>query len=130
MFVHPQFQRGNSDASKKIGRNQSGDRRVKRKENETAHSSAMHLQQSGRSPNDGPIQQRSLKDDFPWLRDPQNTDQRSIERPENAVQVTSGTDIRGQTFLGKIEPLSVTDLDLEPRPIEEMLQDYKFPKMG
>ena len=128
MFIHEHFKKGNIEACKKIRRNQSGGRRVKRKDAGSKPPSPVKLLQPAVDqikPNGNPVQRKSLNDGFPWLPDTQKTDRRTVEMLQNAVHVASDTEIGGQTFLSRsTEPLSVGNLDLEPRPIEEMLQDY------
>lgn len=128
VFLHEHLQRGNIEAWKKIRRNQSGDRRVKRKGAGSKPPSPVKLLQLAIdqiNPNGNPVQRKIFNDGFPWLLDTQKIDRRRVEMLQNAVHVTTDTEIGGQAFLSRsTEPLSVGNLDLKPRPIEEMLQDY------
>ena len=120
MFFHQLFQRGNVDACKQIGRNQSGDRRVKRKDSDSKQPSTDQSSLDGSTA--GLSGGGNLDGGLPWL-------QGSDAILQNAVNLSSDTVIQGHTFLSRsIQPLAVTNIDLEPRPIEEMLQDYRVHK--
>ncbi|CAJ1932816.1 unnamed protein product [Cylindrotheca closterium] len=135
VFAHQEFQRGNIDACRNIGRNQSGDRRVKRKEAKSSGSaSIVQLQQAmvdQRRQNDTTAsaitadQRRSRNAFVPsWLEDNQEGELGT------AINLASGdTNIRHLTPFNGSErsttSTAVSNLDLEPRPIEEMLHDYR-----
>lgn len=140
VFVHPDFQQGKIDACRNIGRNQSGDRRVKRKEEKSESASIVQLQQlemDQQRQNHGAIDQRTSHNDvLPWREDHSRVgDRKSVGMLDNVLSVASvpdTTDIRPTASFMHLpieSPSSISNLDLEPRTIEEMLHDSCSYKM-
>lgn len=140
VFIHPDFQQGNIDACRNIGRNQSGDRRVKRKEEKSESASIVQLQQlvmDQQRQNHGATDQRIRHNDvLPWREDHSRVgDRKSVGMLDNVLSVASGTDttdIRptaSSKHVSVESPSSISNLDLEPRTIEEMLHDHWSYKM-
>lgn len=135
VFAHQEFERGNIDASRNIGRNQSGDRRKKRKEVKAREPAPMAQAQQLMSNHHEP-QNRGLmttdqlisrNDVLSWQLNRQEGDRNRVGMVGNRLSLTSDTDMlppRPFNLSTESTASSASNLDLEPRPIEEMIHDY------
>jgi hypothetical protein len=140
MFFHPEFLRGDVQACTTIARNQSGDRRLKKKTNSTPrivgmeHPTMIQMQQPALSLQKGktrlePQHQRQLKVQAAiTLEDAQVQGILPAETLGNVLRVANEDSILYKLPLLPTRDSSWSELlgwDLEPRTIEDMVADNR-----